>query len=114
MDKKQKKRVVRRVFRVRKKLKGTDEKPRLSIFKSNKNIYAQIINDEKQITLIGIGSFSEKRAKLKDMAKILGDKIAKLAKEKNITKVVFDRGRYKYHGIIASFADAARKEGLQF
>ncbi|KPK33412.1 MAG: hypothetical protein AMS24_01260 [Chlamydiae bacterium SM23_39] len=114
MDKKKKKTIERRVLRVRKKLKGKKDRPRLSIFKSNKNIYAQIIDDEKQITLVSVGSFSEKKMKLKDIASMLGKKLAKLAKEKKIKRVVFDRGRYKYHGIITVFAEAARNEGLQF
>lgn len=101
----------RRILRVRKKLKGTAEKPRLSIYKSNKNLYAQLIDDEKSISLGGVSSKGEKKS---EAAKILGKKIAELAKEKNVKKIVFDRGRFKYHGIIKLFAEAAREGGLEF
>lgn len=123
MDKSQLKRVkVRRnrVFRVRKKLKGTSLKPRLSIHKSAKHLYAQLIDDEKHATLVGVGTQSEKlqktehNSKSKEAARHLGSLIARFAKEQNIERVVFDRGRCKYHGIIAEFANSAREAGLQF
>ena len=104
----------RRVLRVRKKLKGSGKKPRLSVYKSNKNIFAQIIDDEKKITIIGISTIPLKVKNKKETAKVIGEKIASMAKEKEIEKVVFDRGRFKYHGIIKEFADAARKAGLEF
>ena len=104
----------RRVLRVRKKLKGSGEKPRLSVYKSNKNIFAQIIDDEKKITIVGISTTPLKSKNKKEAAKVIGEKIASKAKEKKIEKVVFDRGRFKYHGIIKEFADAARKAGLEF
>lgn len=109
-----------RVFRVRKKLKGTSLKPRLSIYKSAKHLYAQVIDDEKQVTLVGVGTQSEGlqktqfNRKSKDAAKHLGALVARQAKEKNVERVVFDRGRCKYHGIIAEFANSAREAGLQF
>ena len=105
-----------RVFRNRKKLKGTSEKPRLCVCKTNKNIYLQLIDDTKGLTLAGIGTLSKDISlkKSKDSAKVLGTKIAELAKQNKIDKVVFDRGRFKYHGIVAEIAEAARNAGLKF
>ncbi len=109
-----------RVFRVRKKLMGTSLKPRLSIHKSAKHIFAQLIDDENHATLVGFGTQSEKlqktefNGKSKEAARHLGGLIARFAKEKNIERVVFDRGRFKYHGIVAEFANSAREAGLQF
>ena len=111
----------KRQMRVRKKLHGTSQRPRLTVFKSNRNISAQIINDDEGITLCSFGSLQkdfklpkEVSPKSKEAAKLIGEKIAELASAKSIMKVVFDRGRYKYHGIIASLAEAAREKGLQF
>lgn len=110
----------RRVFRVRKRLKGTAERPRLTVFKSNHHLFVQVINDETGETLTSLGTMAkefrgtEYEKKSKKSAQLLGEKIAKMAKEKNVEKVVFDRGRFKYHGIIAVLADAARQAGLQF
>ena len=106
----------RRVFRVRKKLKGSSLKPRLCINKSNKNLYAQLIDDDSSKTIVGLGTMSKEinAKKSKEAAQALGAKIAELAKNKKIAEVIFDRGRYKYHGIIAHFADSARKAGLKF
>jgi large subunit ribosomal protein L18 len=110
----------RRVFRVRKKLNGTAERPRLSVFKSNQHLFVQVINDQTGETLSSLGTMSkefkgtEYARKSKKSAQILGEKIAHMAKGKNIDKVVFDRGRFKYHGLIAVLADAAREAGLQF
>jgi large subunit ribosomal protein L18 len=110
----------RRVFRVRKKLKGTAERPRLSVFKSNQHLFVQVINDQTGETLSSLGTMSkefkgtEYAKKSKKSAQILGEKIAMMAKGKNIDKVVFDRGRFKYHGLIAALADSARQAGLQF
>jgi large subunit ribosomal protein L18 len=115
MEKSLKKRKItrkRRVLRVRKKLRG--KTPRLSVYKSNKNIFAQIIDDEKGVTLVGISTMPLKIKNKKQAAKTIGEKIATLAKEKKLKRVVFDRGRFKYHGIIKEFADAARKAGLEF
>ena len=110
----------RRVLRVRKTLKGTSEKPRLSVFKSNKHLYVQLIDDVNQKTILGVGTASKSlkatkfNLKSKEAAKHLGALIASHAKEKNIVHVVFDRGRNKYHGILAELAEAARNAGLQF
>jgi large subunit ribosomal protein L18 len=109
-----------RVFRVRNQVRGTTERPRLSVNKSNAHLYAQIIDDEKGITLVGIGTQSKANQaspfnrKSKEAAKHIGQQIAKLAKEKKVTHVVFDRGANQYHGVIAAIADGAREAGLQF
>lgn len=110
----------RRQMRVRKHVRGTAEKPRLSVFKSNKHVSAQLIDDENHITLAGYGTMSDEFdsksfvKKSKEAARQVGKKIAALAKEKNVDRVVFDRGRYKFHGVIAELANAAREAGLQF
>lgn len=110
----------RRVFRVRKKLKGTAERPRLSVFKSNLHLFVQVINDETGETVASLGTMSkefkgtEYAKKSKKSAQALGEKIAKMSMDKNVNKVVFDRGRFKYHGVIAALADSARQAGLQF
>lgn len=107
----------KRSMRVRKKLRGTAEKPRLSVFKSLSHIGVQLIDDEKGVT---IASYSTLSKELKDMkkskesARLIGEKIAELAKNKNIDRMVFDRGRLKYHGLIAELANAAREKGIQF
>lgn len=107
----------KRVMRVRKKLRGNAEKPRLSVFKSLNHIGVQLIDDEKGVTLASFSTLSKemKDKKLsKESAKFVGIKIAELAKEKKIGRVVFDRGRYKYHGIIAEVASGARESGIKF
>lgn len=109
-----------RQIRVRKKVHGTPERPRLSVFKSNKNIFAQIIDDESGRTLAaastlepsiksGLESTSNKVA-----AKAVGEAVAKRAIEKGIENVVFDRGGYIYHGRVQELADGARAAGLKF
>lgn len=107
----------RRSMRVRKNVRGTTEKPRLSVFRSNKHLLAQIIDDENNTTLFGIGTLSkeiEGKKKSKEAAREIGKRIAQEAKKKKIEEVVFDRGHYKYHGVIAELAGAAREEGLKF
>jgi len=110
----------RRALRVRKHVRGTSLKPRLTIFRSNKHLLAQIIDDESHATIVGIGTMSKDfkdsahAKKSKEAAKEIGKRIAQEAKKKNIEKVIFDRGSYKYHGIIAEMANAARSEGLKF
>lgn len=104
--------------RVRTKLSGTSEIPRLNVFRSNSNIFAQIIDDEKGITLVSASSI-DKELKLenggnKEAAIKVGELIAKRAKKAKISKVVFDRGGYLYHGRVAALADAARENGLEF
>jgi large subunit ribosomal protein L18 len=108
-----------RRIRVRKHLKGTKEKPRLSVTKSNRHISVQLIDDENGLTLASASTLmkglrSKNLSKSKDGARKIGSKIAELAKEKSISTVVFDRGHHKYHGAIAELATAAREHGLQF
>lgn len=109
-----------RALRVRKALRGTGVKPRLCVVKSNSHIQAQLIDDETGTTLYGIGTFAKEfrntefNKKNKASARKLGEQIAEIAKSKNIKEVVFDRGPFKYHGILAELADAARAGGLQF
>ena len=109
-----------RVMRVRKKTRGTIQKPRLTVHKTNKHIYAQLIDDVKGITLAGVGTRSkvnkatEYSEKSKDAARQIGKQIAALAAEKNIEAVIFDRGRFKFHGIVAELALGAREAGLRF
>lgn len=103
-----------RQSRIRAKVFGTAESPRLSVFKSNKFIYAQIIDDTKGVTIV---ASSEKNLKAKNKtegAKLVGADIAKKAMDKKITKVVFDRGGYIYTGRVKALADAAREAGLKF
>ncbi len=104
--------------RIRKKISGTSAIPRLSVFKSLTNISVQIIDDEKGITLVSASSI-DKDLKIKngsniEAAKIVGAEIAKKAKKAKISKVVFDRSGYLYHGRVKALADAARENGLNF
>ena len=118
MIKKESKNVQRlmRHKRVRKNISGTSEMPRLNVFRSNSQIYAQIINDETGTTL---ASSSSVQLKIKnggniEGAKLVGADIAMKAKEAKISKVVFDRGGYQYHGRVEALANAARENGLEF
>ena len=104
--------------RIRETIAGTSAKPRLNVFRSNANITAQIIDDEKGVTLVSASSL-EKELKIKnggnvEAAKIVGAEIAKRAKKAKITEVVFDRGGYLYHGRVKALAEAARENGLEF
>lgn len=117
----QKDKVVRRKRRsmsVRKRVRGTESRPRLSVIKTNLHIYAQMIDDESGNTLGSVSTLQMKGTdfakKGKKAAKKLGEMLAEIAREKNIQEVVFDRGHFKYHGILAEFADAARGSGLKF
>lgn len=105
---------ARRKLRIRAKIHGTEERPRLSIFKSHKYIYAQIINDDKGHTLVAFTSKDAKGKTPVERAKEVGIEIAKKAIAAKIGKVVFDRGGYIYTGKIKMVADAAREGGLQF
>ena len=100
--------------RVRAKVSGTIERPRLSVFKSNKDVYVQIIDDTKGVTLVATNSLKIKDKPLSEKSKIVGLEIAKLAKTKDISKIVFDRSGYLYTGIIKTLADSAREGGLEF
>lgn len=107
----------KRHLRVRKKVFGTAERPRLSIFKSEKNIYAQVIDDINGVTLASASSLDKGFAGKggnKEGAKLVGEAVAKKAIEKGIEAVVFDRGGYIYHGRIQELAQAAREAGLKF
>ena len=109
-------RVIRHA-RVRKKISGTPEAPRLSVYRSNKHIQAQIIDDTKGITLVSASSLEkgfECEGTKTDAAKKVGEAIAERAKAKGIDTVVFDRGGYLYHGRVKALAEGAREGGLQF
>ncbi|MDR7080466.1 large subunit ribosomal protein L18 [Neobacillus niacini] len=108
----------KRHARVRSKLSGTAARPRLNVFRSNKHVYAQVIDDMSGVTLVS-ASTMEKDLNLEstsnlEAAKLVGELVAKRAVEKGISAVVFDRGGYLYHGRIQALADAARENGLQF
>lgn len=105
-------------LRIRKRVQGTTERPRLAVFRSLKHIYAQIIDDREGKTIVAAATVG-KSANLGsggnlDGARQVGKAVAERAKEKGITKVVFDRGGYLYHGRIKALADAAREAGLEF
>lgn len=109
--------------RIRKKMQGTAERPRLNIYRSVSHIYAQVIDDSKGVTVVSATSLEAGKAKDSKAhisggnlaaAKQVGKLVAERAKEKGITKVVFDRGGYLYHGRIKALADAAREAGLKF
>lgn len=104
--------------RVRSKVSGTSATPRLNVFRSNNNIFAQIIDDEKKVTLVSASSI-DKELKLENGSNIeaatkVGELLAKRAKEAKIKEVVFDRGGYLYHGRVKALAEAARENGLEF
>lgn len=111
----------KRKKRVRKKVRGTPENPRLSVFRSSKNIYAQIIDDSASTTLVDASSLSKgisdeirKKGGSKEGAVMIGKMIAERAIEKGIKKVVFDRNGFLYHGRVKALAEAAREGGLEF
>tara|TARA_B100000700_G_scaffold311205_1_gene392748 strand:- start:1057 stop:1401 length:345 start_codon:yes stop_codon:yes gene_type:complete len=108
---------IKRAKRIRRKLKKNNkDRYRLSIFRSSKNISAQIIDDKNNKTLISASSVKEKGSKKKksELSLFVAELLAKKAQEKKISKVYFDRGKYKYHGRIKIFAEALRKSGLNF
>jgi large subunit ribosomal protein L18 len=119
-QKAKRKRQLRRRLHVRKKITGTPERPRLSVFRSSKHIYAQLIDDLRGVTLASASSLQPEIHT--DMAyggnvkaaAVVGKKLAEVAKEKGISKAAFDRGHYRYHGRVKALADAAREGGLQF
>jgi large subunit ribosomal protein L18 len=107
---------IARHDRLRKKLAGTPERPRLAVFRSLKHIYAQIIDDTTGTTLVSASNLDkgiETTGNI-DGAKKVGEVLAQRAKEKGIKSVVFDRGGFRYHGRVASLADGAREQGLEF
>ena len=112
-------RQLRRRRHVRSRIVGTPERPRLTVFRSSKHIYAQLVDDMAGATLGAASSVGKKGAEVAyggnvKAAKSVGLKIAEVAKAKGIAKVAFDRGHYRYHGRIKALADAAREGGLQF
>lgn len=113
----------RRAQRVRKPLRGSAERPRLCVIKSNKHLSVQIIDDEAGETLVAASTYSKAAKeseggkmskKSKESAKLLGELVGKLATEKKIKQVIFDRGANKYHGVLVEFAQGARASGLKF
>ena len=105
----------RRHARIRQVVKGSAEAPRLNIFRSNAHIFAQVIDDNKGITLVSASSLDMKlKSNNTEACTKVGTEIAKRAKKAGITKVVFDRGGYQYHGRVKALAEAARAEGLEF
>jgi large subunit ribosomal protein L18 len=111
------KRYVQRKARVRSRITGTSARPRLSVYRSNAHIYGQLINDEKQVTLISCSDLVVK-AKAKEtkvqVAESVGEELAKRAVAKKIKSVVFDRNGFRFHGRIKALAEGARKGGLEF
>lgn len=105
---------VRRHARIRAKISGTKDMPRLSVFKSNRYISAQLINDEENVTLASAHSKDVKGKTLADKSALVGEAIANKAKDLKITKVVFDRGGFIYTGNVKAVAEGARKGGLIF
>ena len=101
-------------FRIRKKVVGTAERPRLSVFRSNKQIYAQVINDKAGVTLAAASSLGFEKMNKTEQAKKVGLLVAERAKAAGIEAVVFDRNGYLYHGRVQSLADGAREGGLNF
>lgn len=107
----------RRHLRVRRKISGTPECPRLCMYRSNTNIYAQIIDDVNRVTLVSASTMDKEvntKHANKEAAKEVGALIAKRAKEKKIVDVVFDRSGYMYHGVVKELAESARQGGLNF
>ena len=111
---------LQRHKRVRRKITGTTQRPRLCVFRSSNNIYAQIIDDTQRVTLVAASSLeAEVKGAVnhtgnKEAAKLVGQLVAKKAVEKGITEVVFDRGGYVYHGRVQTLAESAREAGLKF
>ncbi len=107
----------RRHVRIRRTVKGTSERPRLAVFRTNKHLYAQLIDDSKGVTVASSSTLDKDMKGTGDTvegAKKIGAKIAEKAKAKKIENVVFDRGGFQYHGRIKALADAAREAGLKF
>lgn len=108
---------IKKQKRIRGKIRGTVKRPRLSVHKSARFVYAQLIDDEKGVTILGVSerhlSSKDKTTKI-ERAKEIGLLVAKQAKDKKITTVIFDRGSYPYHGRVKAIADGAREGGLKF
>ena len=112
----------RRHARIRKKVRGTAERPRLVVYRSLKNIEGQVVDDDASRTVVGVSTLAEELRGFKgesrnprvDQARAAGKRLAEKAKEAGIERVVFDRGGYKYHGRVKAFAEGAREGGLEF
>jgi large subunit ribosomal protein L18 len=104
----------RRHDRIRSRISGTASKPRLAVFRSNRYVYAQLINDETSTTIAAADSREVKGKNTSEKAIAVGTTIAEAAKKAGITSIVFDRGGFKYQGVVAALADGARAGGLQF
>ncbi len=116
LNDKQRKRLHRKVH-IRKSIYGTAERPRMTVFKSGRNLYVQVINDDEGNTLASISSLEKDFVALKpnvEGATKLGEALGARLKDKNITKVVFDRNGYLYHGVVKALADATRSAGIEF
>lgn len=105
---------TRRITRTRKRILANSDRPRLSVFRSNSNIYAQIIDDSKAKTIVSASSLETKIEKKMEQAIEVGKLIAQKAKDKKIKEVVFDKGAYKFHGRVKALAESAREGGLNF
>ena len=114
MSTKKEQRRLKIKFRIRKNVNGTAERPRLSVFRSNKQIYAQVINDLTGTTLASASSVGLEKMPKIEQAKMVGALVAEKAKAAGVEKVVFDRNGYLYHGRVQALADAAREGGLNF
>ena len=114
MTTKKEQRRVKIKYRVRNKISGTAARPRLTVFRSNKQIYVQIINDETASTLVSASSLGMETMPKKEQAAKVGEAVASKAIAAGITEVVFDRNGYLYHGRVKEVADGARKGGLKF
>ncbi len=113
---KQRRRLHRKVH-IRKSIYGTAERPRMTVFKSGHNLYVQVINDDEGKTLASISTLEKDFVALKanvESATKLGEAMGQRLKDKNITKIVFDRNGYLYHGVVKALADATRKAGIEF
>lgn len=100
--------------KIRARIFGTAERPRLSVYRSNTNIYAQLINDEKGVTIASASDIKEKKGKKTERAAQVGKAVAEMAKDKKVKAVVFDRNGFNYTGRVKILADAAREAGLDF
>lgn len=110
---------LRRQARIRKKIRGTSDRPRLSVFRSNQYMYAQVIDDASSKTLVSVsekqlGKDQGSKGTRLEKAKMVGMQTAKMAKGKKVKQVVFDKGSYAYHGRVKAVAEGAREGGLQF
>ena len=105
---------ARRKVRIRKKVRGTETRPRLTVFRSTKHIYAQVVDDVQGRTIAAASSATQDADNKVDAAKVVGDAVAKACLDKGVDHVVFDRNGYQYHGRVRALAESAREAGLTF